>query len=188
MKKPLFILLVVIFVLGTIGYSVVNGLRQVGDNQGYEPTQPIAFSHKVHAGQNQIACIYCHYGAEKGRHAGVPADSVCMNCHNNIKKDSPEIAKIKKALDDKQPIEWLKVHRLADFVYFNHQRHVVGGKLSCQTCHGPVESMTRMRQESPLTMGWCLDCHRQSDVVVHGSDQKAKVSDMGGMDCARCHY
>lgn len=165
---------------------LVSGFRAVGNNQGYEPDQPIAFSHKIHSGDNQIACLYCHYGAERSRHAGIPAASVCMNCHRNIRKDSPEIAKITGALADNKPIEWVKVHRMPDFVAFSHEMHVGSAKLACQTCHGPVEQMSRMRQEKNMTMGWCIDCHRNSNVVVHA--QTMKVSETGGLDCAKCHY
>ena len=171
-----------------IAVMTIDGLRQVGDNQGYEPEQPIAFSHKIHAGDNQIQCMYCHFGAELSRHAGIPPASTCMNCHTKIKTDSPEIAKITQALASNKPIEWVKVHHLADFVYFNHSQHVVSGKISCQTCHGEVEKMTRMRQDAPVTMGWCLECHRNSDVVVHGKTEITKESDIGGQDCAKCHY
>lgn len=182
------VILIVTICIAAAAVAVVSGLRQVGDNQGYEPDQPIAFSHKVHAGDNALSCLYCHFGAEKSRHAGIPPTSVCMNCHGNIRKDSPEIAKIKAALDQGKPIEWVKVHNLPDFVYFNHSQHVAAGKVRCQDCHGPVESMMRMRQDKSLTMGWCIDCHRASDVVVHGTTDVKKVSDMGGTDCARCHY
>lgn len=178
------IFLVVLLLVGL----AVSGLRQVGDNQGYEPDQPIAFSHKVHAGDNQIACLYCHFGAEKSQHAGIPPAQVCMNCHSNIHKDAPEIEKIKTALAEGKPIEWTKVHHLPDFVYFNHAQHVGTGAVKCQECHGPIENMMRMRQDAPLTMQWCLDCHRSRDVVVHGTTELKKVSDMGGTDCARCHY
>lgn len=186
-KKRVLIILLVVIITGGFGYLVLSGFSQVGDNQGYEPDQPVAFSHKLHVGDNGIQCLYCHSGAEKSRTAGIPAASVCMNCHSNIRKDSPEIQKIKTALDQNKSIEWTKVHRLADFVYFNHSQHVVAGKIQCQACHGPVETMTRMRQDQPLTMGWCLDCHRKSDVVVHATKVK-KESDIGGADCAKCHY
>lgn len=186
--KPRYTILIVLLALFLAAGLAISGLSQVGDNQGYEPDQPIAFSHKVHAGDNQISCLYCHFGAEKGRHAGIPPANVCLNCHNNIKKNSPEIAKIAKAVAENEPIEWVKAHDLADFVYFNHAQHVVAGKVSCQACHGPVENMMRMRQDAPLTMGWCIDCHRQSDVVVHGTTDVKKVSETGGTDCARCHY
>ena len=179
---------IITLIVGFAGMLAYNGLSQIGDNKGYEPDQPIAFSHKVHAGDNKISCLYCHFGAEKSRHAGIPPANVCMNCHSNIKKDSPEIKKIVDAIKTNKPIEWTKVHKMADFVYFNHAQHVSVAKVSCQTCHGSVEKMMRMKQDSDLTMGWCIDCHRSSDVVVHGTTKVKKVSDMGGADCARCHY
>lgn len=184
MWRKIFILTLV---LGGLAYFVnlaVQEARRVGVNQGYEPDQPIAFSHKVHAGDNKIACTYCHFGAEKGRHAGIPPANVCMNCHSQIRKDSPEIAKIKDALEKNKPIEWLKVHRLPDFAYFNHSQHVTAGKVICQDCHGPVETMKVMRQDKPLTMGWCISCHRDRGIVP-GADHKETV---GGEDCAKCHY
>ena len=188
MNSKLRILSVVLIVLGLLGWWAVDGLRQIGVNQGYEPDQPIAFSHKIHAGDNSINCEYCHFGAENSRHAGIPPASVCMNCHAQIRKDSPEIAKVVQALQQNNPIEWIKVHRLADFVYFNHAQHVAVGKVPCQTCHGPVETMTRIRQEQDLSMGWCLDCHRKSDVKIAEHSPGMKVGDMGGQDCAKCHY
>lgn len=186
--KGRYYLLLMFLGLTVLVVLTVDGLRQVGDNQGYEPDQPIQFSHKIHAGDNQIQCMYCHFGAEKSRHAGIPPAQVCMNCHTKIKIDSPEIAKITKALSENKNIEWVKVHHMADFVYFNHAQHVTAGKISCQSCHGEVEKMTRMKQNSSLTMGWCLDCHRKSDVVVHGTTEVKKVGDLGGQDCAKCHY
>jgi hypothetical protein len=178
----------ILAIIGLVLWLIVDGLQKVGDNQGYEPDQPIAFSHKIHAGENEIQCMYCHYGSERSRHAGIPATSVCLNCHNKIKSKSPEIIKLKKAITDKKPIEWVKVHRLADFAYFSHEQHVGSGKLKCQTCHGPVEKMTRMRQYSDLSMGWCLECHRNSDVTIHENKTTEKLGDAGGQDCAKCHY
>ena len=171
-------------------------LPLLNDNQGYAPEQPIAFSHKKHAGDNKIACQYCHYGAEKSRHAGIPAVGVCLNCHNVIKRDSSEISKIKKAFDENKSIEWVRIHKLPDFVYFSHQRHVAGGKIACQTCHGEVQEMERLSQHSTLNMGWCVNCHRDTQVDVHSpyyqnrTDKKEKMTeaDVGGLDCARCHY
>ena len=191
MKLRVLLTLAAVFVVGFIFYLAFDGMSKVGINQGYEPDQPIHFSHKIHVGENEIQCMYCHSGAEKSRHAGIPSASTCLNCHTIIKKDSPEIQKIVQAIKDKKPIKWNKVHRMADFAYFSHEQHVGSGKISCQKCHGPVQTMTRMRQEKDLTMGWCIDCHRESDVVVHGkTDEKLikKVSDVGGMDCAKCHY
>lgn len=193
MFKKIFILVAVVGGLAYFANLAVQESRRVGVNQGYEPDQPIAFSHKVHAGDNKIDCMFCHFAAEKGRHAGIPPANVCMNCHTQIKKDSPEIAKIKTALEQNKPIEWTKVHRLPDFAYFNHSQHVTSGKVSCQDCHGPVETMTRMRQDEPLTMGWCMECHRAKGITPpegHSTEKPRKdlLTPMGGLDCAKCHY
>lgn len=168
----------------------------LNDNEGYAPKQPIEFSHKLHAGDNKIACQYCHYGAEKSRHAGIPAVGVCMNCHSVVKKDSFEIAKVKEAFDKKTSIAWVRVHKLPDFVYFSHERHVKGGRIECQTCHGEVQEMERLQQVSSLNMGWCVNCHRDTEVDVHADfydfvkdkNKKTTVSHVGGLDCAKCHY
>jgi hypothetical protein len=199
------ILLVLLLVAVVLIMVVVNELQRVGINQGYEPDQPIAFSHKTHAGVNDINCLYCHFGAEKSRHAGIPPTNVCLNCHSVIKKDSPEIAKIYEALKKNKPIEWNKVHNLPDYVYFNHSQHVQAG-VSCMDCHGNVESMTRMRQDAPLTMGWCIECHRDSGITPgndHISSQgerdgkappawpvegATQAPSRAGLDCAKCHY
>ncbi len=126
-----------------IGAIVIwqNGIfRQFGDQSGYEPIQPINFSHKIHAGDNKINCTFCHSSADKSAVAGVPTATSCMNCHTQVLKDSPEVLKIKAALDNNQPIEWLKVNDVPDHVVFNHSRHVTAG-VNCNTCHGPVETM-----------------------------------------------
>ncbi|WP_224364407.1 cytochrome c3 family protein [Hyalangium versicolor] len=133
----------------------------VSNQQGYMPEQPIAFSHAIHAGHYEIDCQYCHVGAERSRHAGVPASSVCMNCHSRVKTDSPEIQKVAAAVQQGKPIEWVRVHRLPDHAFFSHANHVTAG-LKCQTCHGPVEQMVRVEQVEPMTMGWCLECHRKT--------------------------
>ena len=193
------------------------GLLYVNVTQGYEPEQPIWFSHQVHAGKNGINCVYCHSGAEKSRTAGIPSANVCMNCHKAIKTGTftgdQEIPKIYAALDydvekdeygdNPKPIKWVKIHNLPDLSYFNHSQHVVVGKVKCQKCHGPVEEMHVMRQESMLTMGWCIDCHRNTEVKMEGNEyytdmhknlmekhpgEKITVDKMGGIDCARCHY
>jgi len=130
-------------------------------NRGYSPRQPVVYSHAVHAGALRIPCLYCHYGAERGRYAGIPPARICMNCHTQVLKDNPEVLKVKRAIDQDQPIRWVRIHRLPDFAYFNHSIHVKKG-VACQTCHGPIESMGRVAQFSSLTMGWCLDCHRRS--------------------------
>lgn len=188
MNRVKWISILILLVLFFVTLIIISGLNQVENNQGYAPEQPIAFSHKLHAGDNQINCLYCHYSAEQGRHAGLPAVNVCMNCHSNIKNDSPEIQKVKLALNKNEVIEWIRVHRMSDFVYFNHQQHVVSGKVSCQSCHGQVEQMSILKQQNNMTMGWCIDCHRASDVKLHESLKIEKVSEVGGTDCAKCHY
>lgn len=184
MLKKISIGFAAIALLVYLANLVIGTARRVGVNQGYEPDQPIAYSHKIHAGDNKVPCLYCHFGAEKGRNAGIPPANVCMNCHSKIKADSPEIAKIKTAIEQNKPIQWIKVHRLPDFAYFNHSQHVVAGGVTCQTCHGPVETMTRMRQDQTLTMGWCISCHRERG-ITQAPNHKDTV---GGEDCAKCHY
>jgi hypothetical protein len=152
----------------------------IGNHQGYEPAQPIEYSHALHAGEYKIPCQYCHFGAERSRHAGVPPAQLCMNCHEQVKKDAPEIQKIADALKTGRPIEWVKAHRLPDFAYFDHGRHVRAA-VACQSCHGPVETMVRVRQDTPMTMGWCIDCHRQTKSKTAG-----KI--VPPTDCSGCHY
>ncbi len=184
---------------------------------GYHPSQPINFRHDVHAGQNGIACIYCHSGAEKGKVAGIPTLNVCMNCHKGIQGSNPdfqkEIAKVYDAVGwDPQkaaytkaphPVKWNRVHVLPDFAYFNHSQHVSVGKLDCKNCHGDVASFTTDQQFAPLTMGWCIDCHRQTPVQMQGNgyytklhealmkqdtSRKVTEAEMGGLECGKCHY
>ncbi len=186
--------------------NVIDGLYSIGVQQGYAPTQPIAFSHKVHAGNFQIDCNYCHTGVRNSKNANIPSANICMNCHNSIIKitgsnvESTEIKKIYAAVENNQPIEWVRVHNLPDLAYFNHSQHVVVGGVECQTCHGPVEEMDIVRQHSLLTMGWCIDCHRTTNVKTRGNEyydnlvelhdasEPMKVRDIGGLECAKCHY
>jgi cytochrome c7-like protein len=174
------------------GGLAVRELARVGVHQGYEPEQPIAFSHKLHAGDQQIACLYCHFGARTSRHAGIPPLNVCMNCHGIMTKQTRDIERIKEAVQRGQAIAWTKVHNLPDFVYFSHSQHVTGG-VSCSACHGAVETMTRVRQAAPLTMGWCLDCHKSKGPElrrVHQAAYKRGDPDapFPGQDCGKCHY
>jgi hypothetical protein len=147
----------------------------------------------VHAGDNQIPCLYCHSAARTSRHAGIPPASVCMNCHSILEKQTVEIEKLKEAVDLQRPIRWVKVHNLPDFVYFNHSQHVQSG-VACQSCHGAVERMDRIEQVSPLTMGWCLRCHREHAKVPANDFERAALSlkqkqkPTAGLDCASCHY
>jgi nitrate reductase gamma subunit len=168
---------------------LVGAFQRVGVSQGYEPAQPVAFSHRIHAGDYRIACQYCHFAAEKSRHAGIPPESVCMNCHSKLKVTSAEMEKLKEAVSQRRPIRWARIHQLPDFVFFSHSQHVRGGRVACQRCHGPVETMERVRQEEPLVMGWCLDCHRREGVVtaaLRGGRQLHPA--IGGLDCGKCHY
>ena len=126
---------------------------------GYTPIQPVPYSHKLHAGDLGMDCYYCHYTANKSSFAAVPATHVCMNCHVRVKPTSPRLAKVRESYESGRPVEWVRVHRLPDFVFFNHQAHVTAG-VSCVTCHGRVDQMVEVKQVRPLNMGWCLDCHR----------------------------
>jgi len=202
----------------------------IGVEQNYQPEQPIAFSHALHAGENEIDCNYCHSSARHSKHSGIPSANVCMNCHmyvdgseitdatGNLKYDgegSPEIAKIYAAIGwdsenreyiedyEEQPIKWVRIHNLPDLAYFNHSQHVNAGQLECQECHGPVETMEEMYQYSELTMGWCINCHRETEVQFekngyyqdfheeltekyHG--EKITAAKIGGLECGKCHY
>ncbi|MGV3638964.1 MAG: c-type cytochrome [Adhaeribacter sp.] len=175
----------------------------VGLQQGYQPRQPIAFSHKLHAGEHQINCNYCHTSVYKSESANIPSANICMNCHSQIKKDSPEIKKIYTAIERNRPIEWVRVHNLPELAYFNHAQHTNVGGIECQTCHGPIESMDVVYQYSPLTMGWCINCHRETPlntegngyydnlVKIHGEANKGAaftVASNGGAECSKCHY
>jgi cytochrome c7-like protein len=149
----------------------------VGVHRGYSPRQPIEFSHRLHAGDSRIPCLYCHYAATRSQHAGIPAASVCMNCHGLLTTETVEIEKLKESVLQRRPIHWVKVHNVPDFVHFDHSQHV-RASVACASCHGAVERMERVRQEMPLTMGWCLTCHEARGVGDHGERT----------DCVRCHY
>ncbi|GAB4035499.1 c-type cytochrome [Spirosoma gilvum] len=185
-----------------VAKETFDGAYGIGIQQGYAPKQPIAYSHKLHAGQYKIDCNYCHTGAQKGKNATIPAANICMNCHGVIKKESPEIQKIYTAIEENRPIEWVRVHNLPDLAYFNHAQHVNVGNVACQTCHGEIEKMEVVEARSSLTMGWCIDCHRRTDVntkdnayydklvALHRKESKEplKVANIGGLECSKCHY
>jgi mono/diheme cytochrome c family protein len=182
--------------------------------QGYQPEQPIHFPHDLHAGVMKIDCQYCHSGAYKSKNATIPSLNICMNCHKTVKTESPEIHKIYDALgyDPKtmkydstkaHPMQWIRVHNLPDFVYFNHSQHVKVGQIRCQTCHGPVQTMKEIYQYSPLTMKWCIQCHKRTEVNYKGNayydnmiavhdrikrGEKVTEAAMGGIECGKCHY
>ena len=155
----------------------MRALGRVGIHQGYQPLQPIAFSHRLHAGDTRIPCLYCHYSAVRSEHAGIPAQSVCVNCHGLMSVQTVEIEKLRESVLQQRPIHWVKVHDLPDFVHFDHSRHV-RASVACTSCHGPVERMDRIDQRMPLTMGWCLSCHDARGVGERGERT----------DCVRCHY
>lgn len=193
-----------------LGFTITDSAMRLGRSKNYQPVQPIAFSHELHAGINQINCLYCHSSAEKGKVAGIPPVSTCMNCHKAVQQGeseagTKEIQKIYAAFDNNRPIEWTKIHNLPDHVYFNHSQHVAVGKIACQTCHGPVETMPVMYQFTSLSMGWCINCHRQTNVQFGSNDYYSmyttlheefkngkidKVTEemMGGAECQKCHY
>lgn len=192
--------------------TLIDGAFTIGVQQNYMPTQPIAFEHSHHVGLYEIDCQYCHTGVRKGKAANIPSANICMNCHTAIQTESPEIQKIYAALDydpstgeygeNTRPIEWIRVHNLPDLAYFNHSQHVEVGGLECETCHGPVEEMDVVYQYSDLTMGWCINCHRETNVNTKGNEyydklvelhsehskEPLKVQDIGGLECSKCHY
>lgn len=206
-------------ILGIYGFDYGN--RYVGVQKGYAPAQPINYSHELHAGKYKINCLYCHSGADKSKQATIPSASTCMNCHMHITASanyggqvSPEIQKIydavgwdaeKKAYDPnkpQKPIKWVRIHNLPDLAYFNHAQHVTAGKVECQACHGPIETMKVVAQHSSLQMGWCINCHREAKVDVANNDYYEKlhaelkaegksyatVEQIGGLECGKCHY
>jgi mono/diheme cytochrome c family protein len=207
---------VVVFVVSAIAFkTLIDGLYAVGVQKDYQPRQPIAFSHKIHAGDFEIDCKYCHTGAMKGKQANIPSPNMCMNCHSQIRSGTNtgegEIAKIYSAVGFDpatstytgkiRPIEWVRIHNLPDLAYFNHSQHVNVAGVECQTCHGPVQTMEVVKQHTVLTMGWCIDCHRKTDVTTKGnayydkleqlhkdSKRNMKVEDIGGLECGKCHY
>ncbi|MBA3649430.1 MAG: c-type cytochrome [Chitinophagales bacterium] len=192
------------------GFTIADSAMRLGHSKNYTPEQPIHFSHQLHAGINQINCLYCHVGAEKSKVASIPSINVCMNCHAGVQAGqsdagTQEIKKIYTYYDNNKAIPWIKIHNLPDHVYFNHSQHVVVGKVKCQTCHGPVETMDVVNQYSSLSMGWCINCHRQTGVqfasnnyysmyetLQHdfkdGKIDKVTEEMMGGTECQKCHY
>src|SRR5579863_733398 len=228
--------ILIVFLVG--GYYLVQGAIGLGRQQGYQPVQPIFYSHKVHAGINQISCLYCHTNAMASKHATVPPLNVCMNCHAAIdeyskgpklyREDGSEVdgtAEIQKLYsyvgydpktstyhtENARPVEWVKIHNLPDHVFFSHSQHTAAGKVQCQTCHGPIQTMDEVHQFAPLSMGWCINCHRttkvdfpdstgsngnkfysiyehfQQDLKNHDKDS-ITVKDIGGTECQKCHY
>jgi mono/diheme cytochrome c family protein len=226
---------ILLFIVG--GYYTIQGAIGLGRSKDYQPEQPIYFSHRVHAGVNQINCMYCHNSVWDSKHATIPSINVCMNCHQSISTyekgpemvhedghtidGTAEIQKLYKAAgftpgqpwdpSKAKPIEWIKIHNLPDHVYFNHAQHVRAGKVQCQTCHGEIPAMDEVKQFSELSMGWCINCHRNSRVdfpdstgkngnrfysiyekfhkdLKSGKMDSVTVQDIGGLECQKCHY
>ena len=130
---------------------------------GYQPVQPVPYSHKLHAGQLGLDCYYCHSTVYKAAFAAVPATQTCMNCHTKVKDTSPRLEPVRQSYATGKPIPWVKIHSLPDYVYFSHQSHVTAG-VSCVSCHGRIDQMIEVKQEKPLNMAWCLDCHRNPEI------------------------
>lgn len=202
----------VIIFIGAFGWQVkmiVTDAIKLGRQESYAPDQPIKFSHKVHVGENGIDCMYCHTTVEQGKSAGIPAANLCMNCHIIVREGTNsgkfEIAKVVEANETGEPIDWIRIHNLPDHVFFSHAVHVGSGKLDCAQCHGPVEEMDIMEQHSDLSMGWCVNCHRDTKVdfgnngyyehyikmhedLKSGAIDSVTAADIGANDCMRCHY
>ncbi len=229
-KNKTYLAFASVFLFILAGVYISKGAVALGRSQNYQPVQPIYYSHKVHAGVNQINCLYCHGGAQEGKHANIPSVNVCMNCHMAINEykgealyseegteinGTAEIAKLYKyagftpgqAWDPSKakPVEWVKIHNLPDHVYFNHSQHVVAGKVACQTCHGEIQKMGEVKQFSDLSMGWCINCHRETKVqfkdngfysiyekfhedMKNGKMDSVTVEKIGGTECQKCHY
>jgi mono/diheme cytochrome c family protein len=228
-KAYIAIVAIILFLFG--GYMTFQSAQELGRSKNYQPEQPIYYSHTVHAGINQINCLYCHGGAQDSKHANIPSVNVCMNCHMGINEyakgpqlfredgskvdGTAEIQKLyqyagwdpaaKKYTGKGKPIEWVRIHNLPDHVYFNHSQHVTAGKQQCQTCHGEIQKMGEVYQYSDLSMGWCINCHRESKVQFtenkfysiyekfHDDLKKGKmdsvtVEKIGGTECQKCHY
>ena len=226
-KNQFLVLVTAIFLLLASAYFVYGFLMQIGVDKDYAPIQPIHFSHRIHAGDNEVNCKYCHSAARVSKNAGIPSLNVCMNCHKNIGEVAETTAtpEYSKAFYDEQiqklytavgwdsetqtytgktePVKWVRIHNLPDFVYFNHSQHVTVAGIECQTCHGPVQEYEIQKQFAPLTMGWCIDCHRKTEVKMEGNEYYTKIhaelskkygvekltaAQMGGLECGKCHY
>ncbi len=232
-NRIIFILLILLFLLAFVDIAITHKIKariihlgimlitavlitnylvtsaiSIGRSEHYQPDQPIKFSHKIHAGQNKIQCLYCHFTAEQSKFAGIPPASVCMNCHIIIREGSNsgkfEINKIYTAIEKNKPIQWVKVHNLPDYVFFSHAQHVMVGKIDCIKCHGDVANMDQVKQMSDLSMGWCVNCHRETAVqfdnkfygkyaqlhkdLREGKIKKVTAEMIGSTDCMKCHY
>lgn len=201
-SHPAFVGVAAFVFVSVAGQKTLDGMFTIGVQQGYAPEQPIPFSHKLHAGYYEIDCKYCHTGVEKSKNANIPSANICMNCHNSIRTTSPNMQKIYESIEKDEPIQWVRVHNLPDLAYFNHSQHVKVAGLDCENCHGEIKEMEVVQQHSLLTMGWCIDCHRETEinadneyydrlVKIHeakGTKESLKAEDIGGLECSKCHY
>ena len=226
-ENQFLVVITVVVVLLGVAYGAYGFLMQVGVDQGYKPVQPIHYSHRIHAGENKIECKYCHSSARVSKHSGIPSLNVCMNCHKQVNEVAEETAtaqyskefydkEIQKLYEatgwnpdemaytgEKKPVKWVRIHNLPDLAYFNHSQHVTVANIECQKCHGPVEEMEIMYQHSSLTMGWCINCHRETQVNIKDNGYYKKIHEelskkynvdkvtaaqMGGIECGKCHY
>ena len=228
-ENQFLVLVSAVFLLLASAYFAYGALMSVGLDQGYAPVQPIHYSHRIHAGTNEIECKYCHSSARESKHSGIPSLNVCMNCHKSISEVADatyqegmdeygvdynkQIEKLYEAVGwdaeeqeytgETNPVRWVRIHNLPDLAYFNHAQHVTAGNIECQQCHGPVEEMEVMYQYSPLTMGWCINCHRETNVDLENNGyyekiheelskerggKKLTIADLGGLECGKCHY
>jgi hypothetical protein len=209
LKRRWINIIILLFTFAFITRTLVVEAIALGHSPGYEPDQPVKFSHAVHAGQNNTDCIYCHSYSPYSKTAGFPAENICMNCHllvrNGTRSGVFEIAQVISAFENRKPIEWIKVYNLPDHVFFSHAQHVSAGEVGCRECHGPVETMGRIRLNSELTMGWCINCHRSrninfnnnrfyseyaglADKIRNGETDSINVNMTGGTECMKCHY
>ena len=237
-KNKVYITMFALLFFAIAGYYLSSAAIGLGRQKDYEPVQPIYYSHKVHAGINQISCLYCHGNAWESKHAAIPSVNVCMNCHKAIGEytkgptlydkegneinGTAEIAKLYKYAgfdpnkpndwdpSKAKPIEWIKIHNLPDHVYFNHSQHIRAGKVQCQSCHGEITAMDEVKQVAELSMGWCINCHRETKVDFNYTDStgnkfysiyekfhndiknhkmdSVRVEHIGGLECQKCHY
>ncbi len=208
-KYKIIPLVVLLIAFGLQAQMLVTDAIKLGRQENYAPDQPVKFSHRIHAGENGIECMYCHTTAERSKSAGIPATALCMNCHIIIREGTNsgkfEISKVVNAVENGESIEWTRIHNLPDHVFFSHSVHVGSAKLDCKKCHGPVQEMDIMRQYSDLSMGWCVNCHRETNVNFRDNDyyddyiklhedlkagriDSVKAVDIGANDCMRCHY
>ena len=211
-RKIKFKIVPLVIFLGAFGWQVkmiATDAMRLGRQENYAPDQPVKFSHKIHVAENGIDCKYCHTTVEQSKSAGIPATNLCMNCHVIIREGTNsgkfEIAKVVNAVEKGKPIEWVRIHNLPDHVFFSHAVHVGSGKLDCTQCHGQVQEMNIMKQHSDLSMGWCINCHRETQVnfvenpyyehyaKLHEELKSVEIKTItaekiGANDCSRCHY